>query len=314
MLTFYPCFLPHLATILQSLPQLLKKGQIFRWSNNQEWTFNEAMELRWKAPVLTHYDVHKPLLLTCDASSYGVGALLAHQIEDWEHLIAFHFRTMAPVEKEALAMICSVRKFYKYLWGRYFNIYTDHKRLCSARWIETSSATLLCSFAEVGSSHARLWARVSAWRKHSECRCIEQTATEKMVEVPLLEPVLNLLQHLDEGPLTNTDPVMSRVLHELSCEDWCILWGVRVILPLVHCFMLMEELYETHRGILRMKSLARNYVWWPSVDINVATMVNHCHSCQINQYAPAKAPLHPWEYTANPWSRFLRVLSWDICS
>jgi len=122
MLTFYLLFLPYLVTTFQSLHQLLTKGQVFQWGNNQERAVNEAKELLWKAPVLTHYDMHKPLLLTCDASSYGVGAILAHQIEDGEHPIVFRSRTMAPaernysqVEKEALAMIFSVREFQKYL-------------------------------------------------------------------------------------------------------------------------------------------------------------------------------------------------------
>ena len=62
-----------------------------------------------------------------------VGAVLAHQTKDKEQPDAFHSRTMAPaennysqVEKEALAMICGVRK---YLWGRHFKIYTDHMPL-----------------------------------------------------------------------------------------------------------------------------------------------------------------------------------------
>ena len=83
-----------------------------------------AKELLRKAPVLTHYDVNKPILLTCDALSYGVGAVLAHQTEDKEQPVVFQSRTMAlaeknysQVEKEALAMICGVHKFHKYLWG-----------------------------------------------------------------------------------------------------------------------------------------------------------------------------------------------------
>ena len=134
MLIFCLRFLPHLTTILQPLHQLLKKGQVFRPGNNQERAFNEAKELLQKSPVQTNYDVYKPILLTSDSSSYGVGAVVAHQIGDGEHPIAFHSRTMAygernysHVEKEALAMIYGVRKFHKYLWDRHFKIFTDPK-------------------------------------------------------------------------------------------------------------------------------------------------------------------------------------------
>ena len=37
---------------------------------------NIAKKLLRKAPVLTHYDINKPLLLTCDTSSYGLGGEL----------------------------------------------------------------------------------------------------------------------------------------------------------------------------------------------------------------------------------------------
>jgi len=135
MQTFYLQFLPHLPTILQPLHQVLKKGHVFRWSYDKERVFNEAKGLLRKIPVLID-EVHKPLLLTCDASSYGVGAVLAHQTEDGEHPIGFHFmapteRNYSQVKKEALSMFCGVPKFHKYLWGRHFKIYMDHKLLLS---------------------------------------------------------------------------------------------------------------------------------------------------------------------------------------
>ena len=154
------------------------------------------------------------------------------------------------------------------------------------------------------------------------------------VKVPMPEPVLNLLQHLEEGPVTETmikeatktDPVMPRVLqyvlqrwpeknaadelmpffrrrHELSCEDGCIILGTRVIVPTIHLSVLMEELHQTHLCVSHTKSLARNYVWWPSMDADLKVAVKNCHSCQLNQHEPAKALFHLWEYTAYPWSR-----------
>ena len=99
---------------------------------------------------------------------------------------------------------------------------------------------------------------------------------------------------------------MYKQTHELSCDDGCILWSIRVIVPTVHRSMFMEELHETHPDISRIKGLARNYVWWLSMDMDLETILKYCHSCQVNQHAPAKAPLHPWECTANSLSR-LRV-------
>ena len=79
----------------------------------------------------------------------------------------------------------------------------------------------------------------------------------------------------------------------------------------------MEELHQTHPGVSRMKSLAISYVWWPSVDADLEAKVKNCHSCRLNQRAPAKAPsirgsilqVHGVDCM---WT--LRVLSCETCS
>ena len=43
-------------------------------------------------------------------------------------------------------------------------------------------------------------------------------------------------------------------------------------------------------------------LWRPKLDQAIEDKVKSCHTCQVNQNAPAKAPLHPWEWPERPWS------------
>jgi hypothetical protein len=84
-----------------------------------------------------HFDPAKPVVLTCDASYYVLGAVLSHVMEDGQDRpIAFASRTLnsaerkyAQVEKEALAIVFGVKKFHTYLYGRKFEIESDHRPL-----------------------------------------------------------------------------------------------------------------------------------------------------------------------------------------
>ena len=52
-----------------------------------------------------------------------------------------------------------------------------------------------------------------------------------------------------------------------------------------------------------MKSLARMYIWWSSLDTEIEAEVNECQACQMAQSSPPSAPLHPWSWPSRPWSR-----------
>ncbi|KAJ4441290.1 hypothetical protein ANN_11144 [Periplaneta americana] len=63
-----------------------------RWEDNIKMDlrevqedFEKVKELLSSKQVLVHYDLHKPLILVCDASPYGIGAVLCHKEKDENH-------------------------------------------------------------------------------------------------------------------------------------------------------------------------------------------------------------------------------------
>ena len=99
MLNHYGRFLPNLATMLAPMHQLLKKDTKWYWRKTQQEAFNKTKEML-SSPLMTHFDSSKPLVLTCDASPYGIGSVLAHVMEDGaEKPIAYHSRSLSHAEK-----------------------------------------------------------------------------------------------------------------------------------------------------------------------------------------------------------------------
>ena len=81
---------------------------------------------------------HNPDLtigICCDASSVGIGATLFHRFADGsERPIANVSKTLSQsqrnysqIQKQALAIIFAVKKFFQYLFGQKFILITDHK-------------------------------------------------------------------------------------------------------------------------------------------------------------------------------------------
>ena len=97
----------------------------------------KSKELLLSSKVLVHLDPDREVVLACDASPYGLGAVLSHKMPDGvERHIAFASRTLSPaeqkysqLEKEGLACVFGVKKFHTYLYGRQFSLLTDHKPL-----------------------------------------------------------------------------------------------------------------------------------------------------------------------------------------
>ena len=52
---------------------------------------------------------------------------------------------------------------------------------------------------------------------------------------------------------------------ELMVHQGYILWGIRVVIPDKLQDRVLEKLHDGHLGVVKMKVLARSYVWWPYI-------------------------------------------------
>ena len=136
LISYYAKFLPNLADLLAPLYKLLQKNQRRHCSTEQDKAYKDAKHLLTTSEVLTHFDSSKPLRIACDASPYGVGAVLSHVDEDKEQPIAYTSRSLSAAErkysqldKEALAIVFGVTRFHQFVYSRHFTLYSDHKPL-----------------------------------------------------------------------------------------------------------------------------------------------------------------------------------------
>ena len=131
LISFYERFFQGKAHILEPLHRLLDAAARWEWGPKHQAAYDLIKERISSELVLTHYSLEKHLVVVCDASPYGVGAVLAHTEQradrKEERPVRFASRTLnkaerkySQLDKEALALIFAIKKFSRYLYGRSF--------------------------------------------------------------------------------------------------------------------------------------------------------------------------------------------------
>ena len=149
LVNYYSKFLPDVSSVLAPLYRLVQKDKKWSWGKEQQKSFDEVKRLLTSESLLVHYDPSKE---ACDASQYGLGAVLSHHGPNGqEQPVAYASRSLgaaeknySQLEKEGLAIIFGIKRFHQYLFGRRFSILSDHKPLQHI-FNETSSTPTMAS-------------------------------------------------------------------------------------------------------------------------------------------------------------------------
>jgi len=137
LLGYYRKFVKDFAKITKPLTSCLKKNRKINLSDPQYiQAFEFCKNLLTNDPILQYPDFTKPFILTTDASQFALGAVLSQGSIGSDLPVCYASRTLSDselnystIEKELLAIVWATKYFRPYLFGRKFQIVTDHKPL-----------------------------------------------------------------------------------------------------------------------------------------------------------------------------------------
>ena len=225
--------------------------------------------------------------------------------------IAHASRTLLPaekhysqIEKKALGIIFAVTKFHRYLHGRFFTQQSDHKPLItifgSKKGLPIYTANRLLRWGTIllnynfkieylpsnQISHADGLSRlVPKYSEPFEDTIIAALRTDceikNMIANTIKELPVTLLEIKSEAIndefITNIKQKITakneKVPEVFSLCDNVLQYSERVVIPKKSQNRILRDFHTEHPGINRMKSLMRNYVYWPKMDNEITDMI-----------------------------------------
>lgn len=342
MINYYSKFIPNLSPKLSPLYSLLKKHVRFVWSDECERIFTECKKLLLSHNLLELYDPDLPIVVVCDSSSDGVGAVLCHVIDEVEKPVFYVSSTLSEAEKkypnlhrEALAVVFGLNKFFKYIYGKKFTVVTDNKPLASIfnlkKGIPPLAAARLQKYAYILS----IFDFDIVYRKGTKIPNADALSRLPISgETGIDSDVAELMCVTDELPCidletigreTQRDQLMKK-LYSCVREGWkesavpvdlkfyfqnqcllslhgdCVLYSEKVVVPRSCRLRVLELLHGCHLGVIRMKQAARRYVFWQGLDKEIEEFVNRCSVCSSTGKA-VKKEYSSWPEARRPFER-----------
>lgn len=117
------------------------KGKKLNWTDDCNQAFERLKQAMTSPPVLTYPQHGQEFILDTDASNVAVGAILSHEIDGKEHVIAYmskalnkHEESYCTTRKELLAVVIALKTFHHYLYGQKIHLRTDN---AAVSWLKS---------------------------------------------------------------------------------------------------------------------------------------------------------------------------------
>uniref|UniRef100_A0A914HTM2 RNA-directed DNA polymerase n=1 Tax=Globodera rostochiensis TaxID=31243 RepID=A0A914HTM2_GLORO len=292
-INYYSRFVKQMREIRTPLDELLKKDVSWHWGPAQQHAFDTAKQILQSELLLTHYDPDKPITVAADASKDGIGATISHTFKPRVCSTEIPSHAVRPLIHPAHGSQTPNFNF----------------------WVKNGDSHLYSlTSSEVGTyfDELRFQNKVHFNQKFrtepdlSAAAYVFQANIDQLLvvadEIAACtandETLCQVLQHCrTHWPKeAASSPLSAFFVHrsKLSEVQGCLLFGDRVIIPAELRQRILKALHFTHPGMVRMKSLARQFVYWPRITTDIVRWVRNCPDCAFAAKAPPKVPLRPW--------------------
>nr|XP_058967969.1 uncharacterized protein K02A2.6-like [Pocillopora verrucosa] len=333
-------FLPNFAQEAEPIRQLTRKDEPFVWKEVQQQSFEKLKYLLTRAETLAYFKNDCKTRIVADAGPTGIGAVLTQFQDGVWRVISYASRNLTDVErrysqteKEALALVWACERFNLYVYGRDFELETDHKPLeCIykntskpfariERWVlRLQSYNFQVVYRPGKTNIADALSRLNSLDQKD--RSGEETDAVKMIAEEST-PVVLTAKEVERA--SEEDPELTSVRHYIQSGDWsqskmphflcvknelCVLGklvlrGTRIVIPQSLRKQVLHLAHEGHQGIVKMKSRLRTKVWWPKMDTDAERICKSCHGCQVvsgfctpEAMQRVEPPTGPWQDVA----------------
>ncbi|XP_055584928.1 uncharacterized protein K02A2.6-like [Uranotaenia lowii] len=340
MINYYSKFVPNLSIKLSPLYELIKKNRRYNWSAECETVFQDSKKLLVDNSVLYLYDPKLPIVVICDASAVGVGAVLCHVIDNVEKPVFYVSSTLSKAERnypnlhrEALAIVFGLKKFFKYIYGKKITVVTDNKPLVSIFDQKTGIPALAAARLQKYAYAISIFDFDIVYRKGKKIPDADalsrlpvkgETGVDSDVSICSVyadvgidtreigratqadEFYRRLFKCVRDGWSEHAVPDDLKFYHDkvssLSIAGECLLYCERVIIPSSCRERVLELLHGCHLGMIRMKQMARKYVYWRGMDDDIERFVRECKTCSMTGRSVSKE-YSKWPNTGKPFER-----------
>ncbi|XP_041674675.1 uncharacterized protein K02A2.6-like isoform X1 [Drosophila eugracilis] len=244
----------------------------------------------------------------------------------------------SPIDKEALAIVWATQRFFKYLYARHWTLITDNKPLAQilhpGKSLPTLCISRMANYADFMSNFdfdsitkkskensnadylSRLPIKAGVIKEVEDSSSLDEfdnfmirqikqlpvTAKGISQETRKDQHLGKILQLLENGQCLAKNGYKSpECIYGLSYG--CLTFEHRIVIPTKLRQTILDELHRAHLGVVKMKGIARSFVYWPGIDKDIENTGKACESCAKNAKLPPKCSDHYWEYPKTPWER-----------